>query len=202
MNQEGVIKFSYTCLDRQYVIPKSTFSEINEIRNFLFHKTFIGQYPDGLSYGNISMRFKKTGQFYITASDTSKLPKTDILNYVKVLDCDIYKNSCLYKGNALPSSESLSHFVIYKHNDLAGAVVHLHNKELWEKLKGKIPTTEAHIEYGSMGMTQQIIFLLKKTKLKEIKIFAMGGHEDGLIAFGKNLTEAFSVIEYFEKQKI
>ena len=51
-------------------------------------------------------------------------------------------------------------------------------------------------------MAEEVIRLFKETDVKEKKILAMAGHEEGVVSFGKNLKEAGQILlEYFEKAK-
>jgi L-ribulose-5-phosphate 4-epimerase len=45
-------------------------------------------------------------------------------------------------------------------------------------------------------MTGDIQRLFRETNLSAQKIFAMGGHEEGIVAFGKDLDEAGKIIFY------
>ena len=191
MAYEGVIKFKFVCEDQSFLISDDIFNIINPVRQLLKEKSYVGQYPDGISYGNISIRNKNNDEFYITASDTGKIEKTLLVHYVKIISCDLVNNICYYKGTALPSSETLSHFIIYTYCADAKAVIHIHDKALWLKLKDKVPTTNPNVEYGTIEMVNEIINLLKNTDLKNKKILVMGGHEDGLISFGSSIEEAF-----------
>jgi len=194
MAYEGVIKFKYINEDQSFLIPDDTFKIINPVRQLLKEKDYLGQYPDGISYGNISIRDKNSNEFYITASDTGKIKDTLSADYVKITSCDLINNVCYFKGAALPSSETLSHHIIYSYCNEAKAVIHIHNKALWFKLKDKAPTTATNVEYGTIEMVNEIINLLQNTNLKNEKILVMGGHEDGLISFGGTIDEAYNQI--------
>lgn len=194
MAYEGVIKFKFKCQDINFLIPENDFNIINPIRQLLKEKNYLGQYPDGISYGNVSMRNNNTDEFYITASDTGKLVNTQQSQYVKITSCDLKNNLCYYMGSALPSSETLSHFIIYTYCPEAKAVIHIHDKKLWEKLKNKVPTSHPDVEYGTIKMVNEIIYLLQNTSLKHEKVLVMGGHEDGLISFGATIEEAFNLL--------
>jgi len=190
MAYEGIIKFKFECQNPHFLIPDLDFKTINPIRQLLKGKKYLGQYPDGISYGNVSLRCSKEDAFYITASDTGKLIHTTPTDYVKITNCDLNNNLCYYMGQSLPSSETLSHFIIYSYCPEAKAVIHIHDKTLWDLLKNKVPTSHPDVEYGTIEMVNEIIFLLQNSALKEKKILVMGGHEDGLISFGDNLEEA------------
>ena len=92
----------------------------------------------------------------------------------------------------MASSESLSHAAIYDALEDVYAVVHIHSKVLWKELIDKVPTTAREVEYGTPELANEIRRLIESTSLKDDKILAMAGHEEGLIAFGKDLAEASS----------
>ena len=94
----------------------------------------------------------------------------------------------------MPSSESLTHAAVYESDKSAGAVIHCHNLRLWRVLLHQIPATSAMIEYGTPEMAYEVMRLFKDTGVRTRKIFLMTGHEGGLIAFGKNLEEAFATL--------
>jgi len=90
--QEGYIKF--TChLDRKKIeIPAELFEQINNWRNFLWNKGWIGAYPDGVGFGNISIRVPGSNQFFITGSATGGIQELEAKHYTLVEKCEPTKN--------------------------------------------------------------------------------------------------------------
>jgi ribulose-5-phosphate 4-epimerase/fuculose-1-phosphate aldolase len=188
--EEGYIKFSCHFEQREIDIPEDIFTDLNQSRTLLKSKNWIGTYPDGIGYGNISMRLPGTEQFFITGSATGDIPLLEKRHYALVYDCDIEHNSIGCRGLIKASSESMSHYMIYKTIPESGAVVHIHNRELWEKYLEILPTTDKNVTYGTPEMALEIrrILLQPKTALKRIII--MGGHPEGIIFYGKTIGEA------------
>ena len=184
---DGVIKFNYKCDNKDYVIPHAAFAVINPVRKILHNKGFIGVYSDGISYGNLSIRSGSSDAFFISGSNTGFLKTTHKRHYVKVTQCTPEENLLVYEGMGLPSSESLSHYIIYKHCSDAKAVIHIHNRALWVQLKDKVVTSSPLVTYGSIEMCKELTSLFKNTPLAKEKILVMGGHEDGIIVFGEHL---------------
>ena len=56
------------------------------------------------------------------------------------------------------------------------------------------PRTLAEVEYGTPAMAREVIRLFAATDVRAQKHFAMGGHENGIVAFGANFEEAFAVL--------
>jgi L-ribulose-5-phosphate 4-epimerase len=92
------------------------------------------------------------------------------------------------------SAESLTHAAIYEALPEVGAVVHIHCFELWKKLLNNYPTTSKEIEYGTPEMALAVQILSAGMENSEEKIIIMGGHREGILAFGKNLEDATTQI--------
>ncbi|NJL58390.1 MAG: hypothetical protein HC887_00810 [Desulfobacteraceae bacterium] len=85
----------------------------------------------------------------------------------------------------------MTHGTIYALNDAVNGVIHAHCPEIWQHAKTlQIPITSEQAEYGTPEMASEIGRLFSETGVAEKGIFAMGGHEDGIVAFGKNLERA------------
>lgn len=194
MHNEGVIKFNFHCEDNKLIIPDKMFNQINPARNKLADLKLIGRYSDGLCYGNISIRLPGTDEFFISASDTGKIAVTGREHYVKIISCNMEKNFCLYSGQGLPSSETLTHYVIYKMCKETNSVIHIHNRELWQRLIGNVPTTSILAEYGTIDMVKEVEKLFKDGFLQKRKLLVMHGHEEGVVCFGKSADEALQLL--------
>jgi len=183
------IKFS--CERAAAEIPSfAGLAEINIYRRKLLDLHLIGVDPNGIGFGNLSVRDGATGNFYITGSATGGIPELTIANCAKVVAYDFERNRIRYEGSALPSSESLTHAAIYESDATAGAVIHCHDSKLWAAALNRAPTTSKSAEYGTPEMADQIMQLLTRTEVQ--KIVVMAGHEGGILTFGKNLEEAFA----------
>ncbi len=194
MTGEGLIKFDFYCEDKSAEIPGKLFGIINPARNKLAQMGLIGQYTGRLSYGNISIREENTRQFYITASGTGKLKKTGKEHYVRIVFCDIDGNFCRFSGKGLPSSETLTHHIIYDICKDAVAVIHIHSRQLWDILKGRIPATPQSAGYGTVEMVKEVAKLFEKNRFDNEKLLVMEGHEEGIISFGNSMEEAMNNI--------
>ena len=107
---------------------------------------------------------------------------------------DFAKNWLRYEGAAIPSSESLTHAAIYESDPSTSAVIHCHDSGLWTSLLGRAPMTSETVAYGTPEMACEIMGLFKETDVQSRKILVMAGHEGGIVAFGKNLQNAFDVL--------
>ena len=174
-------------------------AELNAHRRKLRQLGLIGVDPNGIGFGNLSVRDGATDNFYITGSATGGRRELTLADCAKVVACDFERNCVRYEGSALPSSESLSHAAIYKSDVTAGAVIHCHDSKLWAAVLNEAPTTSKTADYGTAEMANEIVQLFTHTDVP--KIIAMAGHEAGILTFGKDLEEAFAAL-IRERKKI
>lgn len=193
------VKFTYqrACSD---IAAFDTLAELNACRRKLLELRLIGLDSSGIGFGNLSVRDGATTNFYITGSATGGLPKLSLTDCVRVVDCDFKKNWLRYEGTAIPSSESLTHAAIYKSDSMTSAVVHCHDSGLWAALLDRAPTTSKAVAYGTPEMAYEIIRLFDEGDVRTKKMFVMAGHQAGIIAFGKNLEDAFDVLMAVRKR--
>ncbi|MFA6569896.1 MAG: class II aldolase/adducin family protein [Bacteroidota bacterium] len=192
INSEGIIKFNCDWLETP-PISFPQFEEINLQRQILHNLDLIGEYSDGLGYGNLSIRRDETS-FFITASQTGGIPHLGIEHYTLVTKWDIYKNYLKCEGPAKASSESLTHAAIYALSPEIGAVVHVHTFKGWLMLLNKIPTSNPNIKYGTPAMAYEIFRLYRESNLRQEKILVMAGHREGIISFGNDINDAASAL--------
>lgn len=191
---EGVIKFQLDFEETNLIRPDQV-ETLNIWREKLFELKLIGQEParyDGLGYGNISHRIRpENPEFIITGSQTSHLPRLTIEHYSLVVESDIHHNRLVARGLTKPSSEALSHSAFYAARKSINYVFHVHSPEIWANVDAlKIPITSSSIPYGTPEMAGEIEKLFDSGKIDSKNIVAMGGHRDGVIAFGSTADEA------------
>jgi hypothetical protein len=158
-------------------------------RNRLHGLGLIGTYPDGIGYGNLSLR-SAGGTFLITGTATGGLPAIGPEHITEVVAYDIMANWLRCRGPVQASSESLSHAAVYECDPAIAAVIHVHHLGLWERLRGVLPTTDLAAEAGTPAMAMSIAELLDDPITRSRGLFVMGGHREGLVAFGHSLDEA------------
>ncbi|MFN3555099.1 MAG: class II aldolase/adducin family protein [Bacteroidales bacterium] len=189
--EEGYIKFG--CFwEKTDPLSEEDTAEINEFRQRLHNLGLIGQYPDGIGYGNISIRLSQD-IFLITGSATGGIKQLTNNHFSLVISFDFVRNELHCSGPVQASSESLTHAAIYESQPQVSAVIHIHHLPTWKKWLNLLPTTDPKIEYGSPEMAlaiQQIIFESSATS----GIIIMSGHREGIIAYGENTQQAFDLI--------
>jgi len=196
MPTDGYVKFRCERIESEPV-PEDVLAWINAWRGRLCKIGLIGAYPNGVGFGNISMRLP-SGSFVITGTATGSLASLTGEHYTEVTGYDFGANRVACKGPIDASSETMSHAAVYESAPGANAVIHVHSLAMWKALLGKVPTTSKDAEYGTPEMAYEIKRLFAETGVRETKIFAMAGHEEGIIAFGKDLDDAGNVVlDYF-----
>ena len=190
---EGYIKFQCDWTKEEILIPEPILQSLEKERSRLYKLNLIGMYPDGIGFGNISIRTEGTS-FIITGSATGQFATLDRSHYAIVPAYSFAGNSISCQGQTKASAESLTHAAVYEALPGVGAVVHVHCLWLWEKLLNEYPTTPEKIEYGTPEMAFAVKSLAAEMKGSEEKIIVMGGHREGILAFGKDLEEATTQI--------
>jgi L-ribulose-5-phosphate 4-epimerase len=176
------------------ITPFDGFAELNACRRRLLQLRLIGVDANGVAFGNLSVRDGATKNFYITGSATGGKPELTLADCARVVAYDFKRNCLRYQGTAIPSSESLTHAAVYEADTKAGSVMHCHDSKLWAALLNEAPTTSEAVDYGTPEMAYEVTRLFKVTDAQSRKILVMAGHEGGIVAFGKDLEEAFVVL--------
>ena len=189
---EGYIKFNCNWIQSGN-IPVNKVAALNVWRDILYEKGCIGVYPDGIGFGNISMRAEEK-TFLISGTATGGLKTLDENHYSMVTEYNLDTNSITCKGPLKASSESLTHAMVYETSSETNAVIHIHHLELWNKLMHQVPTSNENVPYGTPEMGYEIKRLFEESNLKKEKILVMAGHREGIISFGKDLEEAGNIL--------
>ncbi len=184
--EEGVIKYHY---ERVEAPPpdRTVLQPLIDCRRRCYEAGYIGLYPDGIGYGNLSIRSDRG--FIISGTQTGGIAEPGPEGYCEVIEADIERNRLLCRGPIAPSSEALTHAAFYRLDPGIGCVVHIHNRELWEQLLNVQPTTAPDVPYGTPAMAREIERLWKETNLRQRKIVVMAGHEEGIVWFGEGPEE-------------
>jgi ribulose-5-phosphate 4-epimerase/fuculose-1-phosphate aldolase len=158
-------------------------------------KQLIGRDParyGGYAFGNISVRADPG--FVISGTQTGGLDALTPDRLAWVRDFDIDTNRLAAGGAMQPSSEAMSHGQIYRALPRTNAVIHVHSPQLWRNSKALgLAMTPASAAYGTPAMAAAVERLLAQ-EANPIGLFAMGGHEDGIIAYGPDIDSAGNLL--------
>ena len=169
-------------------------AELNAYRRKLLQLRLIGADGNGIGFGNLSIRDGATNNFYITGSATGGRPELTRADCARVVAYDFARNWLRCEGSAIPSSESLTHAAVYASDTDTVAIIHCHDSKLWAALLNRAPTNSNTVEYGTPEMAYEVLRLFNVTDVQRRKILVMAGHEGGVVAFGRDLGEAFGVL--------
>lgn len=193
MIDEGYIK--YRCHWHQVeAIAEIDIIELNQWRNQLYQLGLIGEYDNGIGYGNLSIRGANSDQLIISGTQTGGIANLSTQHYTKVTSYDWQKNSVTCEGLIKASSETLTHGALYSAEPKINAVVHVHHQQLWQQLLDRLPTTNPDCAYGTPEMAAEIIRLCQQPQTQQQKIIVMSGHEEGILTFGRDLREANKIL--------
>jgi L-ribulose-5-phosphate 4-epimerase len=200
---EGVIRFQlqYT---QTPAMPFDSLREINAWRRILYLTQLVGRDPNrygGFGYGNISQRVEPFDapecerRFVISGTQTGNLAHLTEEHYATVNACYPDRNTVVAEGPIRPSSESLTHGAVYATDDGLRCVIHVHSPHIWRSARElDMPATHESVAQGTPEMAEEVRRLFRDTSVRERLIFAMGGHEDGVVSFGVTFEEAGTVM--------
>ncbi|MEJ2315418.1 MAG: class II aldolase/adducin family protein [Gammaproteobacteria bacterium] len=131
--QEGVIKFSLEFRETQPVEFRDL-EALEHCRQKFRALGLIGgcnpQRYEGLGFGNISHRLAPgSDAFVISGTQTGHLESMGAESYALVTSCDPARNRIVAEGAVRPSSEAMTHAVIYRQLPAVQAVIHVHSPE-------------------------------------------------------------------------
>ncbi|MBI5710938.1 MAG: class II aldolase/adducin family protein [Candidatus Eisenbacteria bacterium] len=205
--EEGVIRFEVEHETRP--LEERTFGEtvrtLAAWREVLARLGLIGRDPgryEGYGYGNVSARVGPMGdvgrgqrRFLVTGTQTGGRADVTLADFCLVERYDIVRNRVASCGLVPPSSESLTHAAIYDIAPAARVVLHGHAPEIWRSARALgLPVSRPEARNGTPAMAHEVQRLYRESTLSATGILAMGGHEDGVIAFGSSAGEAGQIL--------
>ncbi len=200
MNQlEGVIKFALEFTPAP-PLPETELRELGAWRQILWLLGLTGRDPQryhGLGYGNVSRRLPANQAapaarpFVISGTQTGGLPWLGPEHYAVVQSCDPQANRVTAEGPLPPSSEALTHGVLYALDPDHACVLHVHTPLLWRNAAVLgLPATDSAAAYGTPEISAEVARLHADPAARAGGLMAMGGHQDGLVAFGPTVETA------------
>lgn len=189
---EGVIKY-VSHWTPGVPLEEVELRDLIEWRDRMHQAQLIGLYPNGIGYGNISIR-RSAHSFAVSGTQTGHLAQTTPHHYTLVDTWDIDRNTLHCTGPIQASSESLTHAALYDYSPAIQAIIHVHNRSLWQRGQGVLPTTAASVPYGTPAMAYEMRRLLDHSDLMQSRILIMVGHEEGVLVFGPTLAAAAQVL--------
>jgi ribulose-5-phosphate 4-epimerase/fuculose-1-phosphate aldolase len=194
--EEGVTKFDLVYRPSA-PYPRSQLRDLIAWRMLLWRLGLIGQDAaryGGVGFGNVSQRLPARGRamrFAVSGTQTGALPVLAARHFSIVTACYPERNRVEAEGPMPPSSESLTHGMLYRLDASIRFVFHVHSPDIWRQAQAlKLARTAPDVAYGTPAMAGEMKRLLRTDKLRRNPILVMGGHEDGVIAYGRGADEA------------
>jgi ribulose-5-phosphate 4-epimerase/fuculose-1-phosphate aldolase len=165
---------------------------LNRWRKVFLAQGVIGQDSqryDGLGFGNLSRRLPDGDMdaFVISGTQTGHLEELTPADYAIVTSCDPLANKVAACGQIKPSSEALSHAILYQASPKVLWVMHLHSPDIFTYYaKLNLPCTSPSADYGTPEMALEIERLSAGLDYSKPEIIVMAGHQDGILAYGNS----------------
>lgn len=202
LETEGVTRFRALHQDAALDTPelRRAAGPLLAWRRLLHQLGLIGQQPQrygGLGFGNVSVRLAArharpgARPFLITGTQTGGPERLLLEQLCIVTGYALEENTVHSRGPVRPSSEALTHAAIYALSPRIGAVLHVHTPLLWSQATAlALPQTPADVAYGTVAMARAVKRLHRANRRPSSRVWVMGGHEDGVIAWGRDLDRA------------
>jgi len=190
---EGVVQFRYELHPPNADDPldRNLLNRLERWRVALLQAGLVGRDPgryQGYAFGNLSARDPEHPQrFVITASQRTDAAFFDARDWVRIDAFDLDAFSVLASGHRAPSSESLTHAMVYSVASHVRCVLHVHAPAIWSRGANLgLPATGAATPYGSHALAKDVEHILESNDDLPI-VFTTPGHEDGVFACGPDL---------------
>lgn len=200
---EGVTRFEVQHASRplEERVLGGTARVLSAWREILANLGILGRDParyEGLGYGNVSARVGPFGdvargrrRFLVTGTQTASVALATLREFCLVESWDLERNRVGSAGLVPPSSESLTHAALYDVSPAIRVVLHAHAPQIWLHARALgLPVTHAGAANGTPAMAFEVQRLYREGTFGATRVAAMGGHEDGVIAFGATADEA------------
>ena len=186
---EGYIKYRINHLNGMEPLYFWT-SKIGRVRTELYDLGLIGMTEEGIGYGNVSVRLASSAGFIISGAATGGKRELSAADFAEVLSFDTKTNRVCCMGKIRSSSESMSHGAIYSTDKRIKSVIHVHHEGMWEHmLANAYMSTSERAAFGTPELADEIKGLvLQHGQTKGI--FALKGHQDGIVAYASRLETA------------
>jgi hypothetical protein len=189
---EGYVKYAADHWSAPAVEPPS-WKELNEARTRLYDLGLIGVLPNGVGFGNVSVRLQD-GEFLITGTATGGRRVLTPNDYCVVKSFNLEENRVTTSGPVRASSESMSHGAVYRARVSAGCVIHVHSRKIFDAMLGDGSlSTPPEAAYGTPALALSIASLAAGRKAGG-GILVLAGHDEGVLAYGASVQEALDLI--------
>ncbi len=202
---EGTIRFHYRLTDPapSDVLDAPQLERLAAWRRVLKQLNLVGRdlrRYGGFAYGNLSVRDTRVPtRFFVTASQTGGAPRLIARDIARIDRWNATRFEVDATGVQPPSSESITHGMVYAADPAIAWIMHVHSAAIWHATKRlALPVTAADVAYGSPAMAHAVAALARRHTAEGQSdsdpsslpgsrplLFATLGHEDGVFACGE-----------------
>lgn len=196
---EGTIRFAYALTAPEGPVADPVLLDtLQAWRAVLRRLGLVGQAHgryDGFAFGNLSVRDPgRPAEILITASQTSGAEGLEDADLVRITHCNPERFWLEAQGHQPPSSESVTHAMVYRARPDVNWVFHAHSPDIWHRAEVLgLPCTSAEVPYGSPAMAEAVTGVLSGQPDRPMA-FATLGHEDGVFACAASAADAGSML--------
>jgi ribulose-5-phosphate 4-epimerase/fuculose-1-phosphate aldolase len=171
------------------------FEELNRARTKLRELGLVGAALNGIGFGNLSLRVEEN-EFLISGTATGSSPVLGPDGYCLITSFDVSKNRVESTGPVKPSSETMTHGVIYQSCPNANCVIHIHSRTIFDgMIRDKYPATPVTAAYGTPEIALAIGKLVRHDPGKNEGSIVLAGHDEGVIVYAATIEKALSLTE-------
>jgi len=176
-------------------IETPLWAELNGARTKLREFGLVGVRSDGTGFGNLSVRIKGD-EFLISGTATGASPVLGPDGYCLITSFDVDKNRVVSTGPVKPSSETMTHGVIYRFCPNANCVIHIHSRAIFDGMfRDKYPATPETAAYGTPEIAHAIGKLVNDHASENEGSIVLAGHDEGEIVYAATIERALSLTE-------
>jgi ribulose-5-phosphate 4-epimerase/fuculose-1-phosphate aldolase len=169
-------------------------AELNEARTKLHQLGLVGILPNGVGYGNVSIRFQQN-EFLISGTATGAPAVLGLDGYCIVESFDLNQNCVVSTGPTQASSESMTHGIIYQSSAAVNCVIHVHSRAIFDgMLKDRYPSTPKKAAFGTPEIATVIGRLVKESNTNQ-GLIVLAGHDEGIVSYGTSIETALTLIQ-------
>ncbi|MDR2922818.1 MAG: class II aldolase/adducin family protein [Treponema sp.] len=167
---------------------------LNSARTKLREMGLIGANSSGIGFGNLSVRVSGD-QFLISGTATGAAAVLGPDGYCLISSFDIEKNRVVSTGPVKPSSEAMTHGIVYRSCPEANCVIHIHSRAIFDgMLRDNCPATPETAAYGTPEIALAIGRCVREAAKNEGSV-VLAGHDEGVIVYGPAVERALSLTE-------
>jgi ribulose-5-phosphate 4-epimerase/fuculose-1-phosphate aldolase len=193
MSGEGYVKYvaEHTMAP---AIETPYWRRLNPVRTKLREMGLVGVTSGGIGFGNLSLRVEGN-KFLISGTATGAAPILGPEGYCLITSFDVDENRVVSTGPVKPSSETMTHGVIYGSCE-ANCVIHVHSRAIFDgMIREGYPATPGTAAYGTPDIARSIEKLVNYDSGKNEGQIVLAGHDEGVIVYASTIEKAFSLIE-------